>query len=91
MKHQHIAVCSCVGDCSVAIITEWDAEDASPETWFVEMYQHIQTRKGIRDRLRVVWAVLRGREPYTHGLCLQHDEILGLRDFLNERTTEETA
>ena len=86
MKHQHLTPCSCVGTCGVVVVTEWDAEDDSPEEWFAEMYQHIATRKGMRDRVRVAWAVLRGRDPYTHGICLQHEEIVGLRDFLNERT-----
>lgn len=86
MKHQHIAPCSCIGTCSVVIITEWDDADQQPEDWYLEFFQHIQTRKGFKDRWRVFWGVMRGRDPYTHGVILQTEEIAGLRDFLNERT-----
>ena len=82
---RHITPCSCVGTCGVAIFTEWEGNTDRPDEWFVEFYEHISRQPQWRDRLRVVWGVLRGREPYTHGVCLQAEEIAALRDFLNER------
>lgn len=86
MKHEHIAPCACAGSCAAVLFTKWEGNIGATNDWYVEMYQHIAYRPGLKDRLRVVWAVLRGREPYTHGLVLMENQIVGLRDFLNERT-----
>ena len=83
---RHISACSCIGTCSVAAFMEWEGAAGNPDEWFVEFYEHITRRTRWKDRLRVAWGVLRGREPYTHGLVLQCEEIVALRDFLVERT-----
>lgn len=87
MKRQIAIPCSCAGSCTVALITE--CEDDDPDV-FVEMYEHVQCQQRWRDRVRVAWAVVRGREPFTHGVALTGEQLAALRDFLNE-TTEAAA
>lgn len=89
MTHRHVMPCSCVGTCGIAIVTEWDDADGQPEEWFVEFFENISHQPRLRDRLRIAWGVLRGREPYTHCVSLLHPEIVSLRDFLNERTGQD--
>lgn len=84
--HRHYATCSCIGSCSIAALIEWEGDANNSNEWFVEFYEVIRPQARWKDRFRVAWAVLRGREPYTHGLVLQEEEIIALRDFLNKRT-----
>lgn len=78
--------CMCAGACTVALVTSWDADEDAPAQTSVELYEHINAQPKVRDRVRVAWAVLRGREPYTHGLILNAEDARALGDFLVRKT-----
>lgn len=74
--------CMCTGECSIVHITEWDDDDPA---FYVESYQHISYQPRLRDRARIAWAVVRGREPYTHGVMLSVEDAHRLGEFLTPR------
>lgn len=85
MKRRLMLPCDCVGTCTVLVVSEWESSDELPEETYFELYEHIRAQGRWRDRLRVAWAVLRGREPYTHGTAfIDTDKLVQLRDFLTD-------
>ena len=85
MSKRELALsCDCIGTCAVALVTDWEQDDINEYgELFVQMYKHISCQRRWRDRLRIAWAVLRGRDPFTHGVMLQDPaKVEQLRDFL---------
>jgi hypothetical protein len=76
--------CDCAGSCSIVSVTDWHWDfDDGPDQTFMEIYEHVQAQPTLRRRLGVAWAVARGKEPYTHGLCFtDKSKVRDLRDFL---------
>lgn len=85
MKHELTLGCDCAGTCTILLVMEWERDGDSPQESYFEMYEHIRRRTRWRDRLRVALAVVRGREPYTHGTAfIGSEKLVQLRDFLTE-------
>lgn len=79
-EHRLALPCNCAGNCTILFVTEWEDDDG-PE-FNLSLYEHVQCQPRWRDRIRVAWAVLRGREPYTHGLLLGDAQGQALARFL---------
>lgn len=89
-KREFRVGCMCAGTCSIVQVTEWEWDDEDNEIW-VAMYEAVRRRRRFRDRLRVVWGVLRNREPYTHDLCLSPEDARALGRFLLRADTPPTV
>lgn len=74
--------CQCVWSCTIAAV--WELNDDAEEfpQFGIDFYEHVHCQRKVRDRLRVMWQVLRGREPYVHGLVLSRDQGHELATFL---------
>jgi hypothetical protein len=85
MKKQHTIPCDCVGTCGVALVTDFEPFDDEKPEMFIEMFEHISGAGSLRHRLKVAWKVARGRDPWSHGVCIQNRaKVTDLRDFLTE-------
>lgn len=81
--------CDCAGSCTVAVVTEFEQTDKDRGETFVEFYEHPCAQFTLRRRLRVAWQVARGRDPWTHGICLMDPtKVRQLADFLTESLPE---
>lgn len=79
--------CMCSGTCTVAVVAIAEGDDEDPAFSDVSFYEHVCAGPSLRRRARTAWAVLRGRDPYTHGLLLTMEESHELGLFLVRKST----
>ena len=73
----------CQDTCSILVVEAWDADKPEAQ-WFAEVYKRPAGVAGWRWRLRTAVGLLLGKEPVVDDLCFGPEEIVHLRDFLNE-------
>ena len=75
-------VCGCISHCFVSLIVEWDGIGDDPRHWWLEWYEQVGTPRRLKDRFRLLWAIVRGKDTWRHGLVLNEPEVDQLRAFL---------
>lgn len=81
VERKLVLPCSCVGTCSIVLVTEVEEWNDDPREFVIEQYTYVGAVTW-RRRLKVAWNVLRGREEWTHGVCLTPEQGRELAEFL---------
>ena len=72
--------CKCT--CSFLVVEAWDVDKSDTE-WFAEVYKR-PAKAHWRWRIKNAVGLIFGKEPVIDDLCFGSEEIVQLRDFLNE-------
>ena len=81
--------CQCVGSCAVLGVDDWgdvaNHPDDPPWSWSFEFYSRAGSGPGtLRYRLRLAWQIIRGQDHFLECVCLDGDDLLKLRSFIDE-------
>lgn len=76
--HRHAVPCECGCDC--VLITEFDQWGDDPEQVIVE-FGVANNVVGFRHRAGIAWKILRGKDPWMHGVALQGETLAQMREI----------
>lgn len=71
--------CSCLSE--VVVLDYWEPFQTEPEYWDVEFYTAVPGNRRWRDRARIIWAVLRGKEAWLEAAVFERRQLQELRDW----------
>lgn len=80
--HKIAVPCDC--SCSVLLITEFEKYGDDPQQFYFDFYTQVKSKPYFRDRIKNIWAILRGKDIIDDCIVLSPEHIEQVRDFFNE-------
>ena len=80
--HEISVPCDC--HCSVILVTEFEQWGDDPQQFNIDFYTKYKSKPYFRDRIKNIWAILRGKEVIDDEIVLSPEHIRELMKFFNE-------
>lgn len=75
--------CECVGRCTILCI-DFDRYGEDEASWVWDFYTNAGYQGSWRQRLRIIWSLLRGEDHYFHGSQHTADDMRRLRRYIDQ-------
>lgn len=84
--YTHMLQIECHTDTHDAVIEkDSDPVEVTRKSFYISMWNYGKTYVSFREKLRLIWKIIRTGEPFSDQVTLNEEEAKKLVDFINER------